>query len=127
MTTNNTYNPASSKISENTLVDFLRLPLSGNILEIPGIGSKQAILLSRGDIGDQITNSFQLIGKFLLMKVKDQNSDEDTFIDPQEHCKLFYNYLKNKGITTSRNDIVMAIAEKTNIMFPGMYDYTVYN
>ena len=138
----NIYNPANSKISDNTFANFLRLPLTGNILEIPGISKKQAILLARGDIGDQITSSFQLIGKFLLMKSKNKDEDKNEnndgddgddgddsydYINPKKHCQLFYNYLKNKGITTSRNDIVMAIAEKSNTIFPGMYDYTYYN
>jgi hypothetical protein len=121
------YNPANSKISEDTLINFLRSPLTGEITEIPGIGPSQAILLARGDVCDQITNSFQLIGKFLLLKKKDENSELNEFIESNDHCKLFYNYLKNKGIKSHRNDIVMAIAEKTNTMFPGMYDYTFYN
>ena len=120
------YNPNNSQLSDTNLADFLRSEITGDLLEVPGISNKQIILLNRGgDITDQITNTHQLIGKFLMLKMLNENTNKP--ITSQEHCDKFLKYLKNKGITSHRNDIVMAIAEKTNTMFPGLYDPYIYN
>lgn len=118
------YNPSSSRMAESTLADFITSPLTGVITEVPGISPKQAILLSRGDYNDQITNTYQLIGKFLLMKTINQETNE--YITSQEHCDKFCMYLKNKGVNSHRTDITFAIAEKCNVLFPGIYNYTEF-
>jgi hypothetical protein len=117
----NVYNPGQSQISGDSLADFLRSPITGNICEVPGISPKQAkILALGGDSSDRITNTFQLIGKFLLLKTLDENTGLP--ITSQEHCNAFWQYLKYKGITSHRTGIVQAVAEKMNISIPGIYD-----
>lgn len=39
------YHPENSKVSENALSEFVRAPLSGVILDVPGIGPSTAELL----------------------------------------------------------------------------------
>lgn len=40
-------------------------------------------------------------------------------VDSVEHCENFYLWLKGKGINACRDAIVRAVAEKSNIFFPG--------
>lgn len=119
------YNPEHSRVSEDTLADFLRSPISGVITEVPAIGHSSAQLLARGgDVSDRIVNTFQLIGKFLLLKT--ENEETGQMISRQEHCDAFYRYLRYKGINANRDAIVLAIAEKVNALMPGLYDYRDY-
>ena len=50
-------------MSDDTLADFFRSQLTGDLQEIPGIGPAAAKCLAAGEDDDKITNSFQLIGK----------------------------------------------------------------
>lgn len=61
------YDPQKSRVAEDTLADFLRAPLTGDLTEVPGIGKAAVGKLAEGD--DKIENTFQLIGQFLLLKV----------------------------------------------------------
>lgn len=120
------YDPNQSNVSETTLADFMRAPLTGNITEVPGIGASTAALLAKGGMEhDRITNTFQLIGVFLLLKT--ENAELNRPITRRQHCDAFWMYLKNKGISRSRDSIVMAIAEKTNTMIAGLYDFNDYS
>ncbi len=117
----NVYNPGQSQISSDSLADFLRMPITGDITEVPGISPSQAKLLARGgDITDRIYSTHQLIGKFLLLKTLDEKTG--LVISSQEHCNAFWMYLKHKGLSSHRTGIVQAIAEKTSVMMPGIYD-----
>ncbi len=117
----NLYMPSQSQISENSLADFLRSPIIGDLIEVPGISPSNAKLLNRGgDVTDRITNTYQLIGKFLMLKTLDKETN--SYITQKQHCNAFYDYLKNKGITSHRHSIVLAIAEKANTLLPGIYD-----
>jgi hypothetical protein len=64
------YDPQKSRVAEDTLADFLRAPLTGDLTEVPGIGPAAVSKLGDGEDGDSIENTFQLIGKFLLLKVR---------------------------------------------------------
>ncbi|KAF1776276.1 hypothetical protein GQ600_19280 [Phytophthora cactorum] len=97
------YDPQKSRVAEDTLADFLRAPLTGDLTEVPGIGKAA------------------LIGKFLMLKANSDDND-DGVIDCAAHCDAFWFWLKSKGITAYRSGIVMAIAEKVNTMLPGIYD-----
>jgi hypothetical protein len=65
-----------------------------------------------------IYTSFALIGKFL--ELKGQN------VGSAEHCQRFYLWLKDIGVNSSRADVVMCIAEKADLIFPGIYDREIY-
>lgn len=64
------YDPQKSRVAEDTLADFLRAPLTGDLTEVPGIGPAAVTKLGDGEDGDRVENTFQLIGKFLLLKVR---------------------------------------------------------
>ena len=117
------YEPEKSRISEDVLSDFLRATLTGDLTEVPGISRCAIRKLAAGDV--KITNTFQLIGKFLLLKTSIGKTDE--IVDSKQHCDEFFNWLKLKGIQSYRSDIVMCIAEKTNTMIPGLYDVYDFN
>ena len=63
------YDPQKSRIAEDRLADFLRAPLTGDLLEVPGIGSAAISKLASGEEEDRVCNTYQLIGKFLMLKV----------------------------------------------------------
>ncbi|GLD98784.1 hypothetical protein PINS_up007502 [Pythium insidiosum] len=115
------YDPQKSRVAEDTLADFLRAPLTGDLTEVPGIGKAAVGKLAAGEEGDRVENTFQLIGKFLMLK-QSTDKNEDGLIDCAEHCDAFWYWLKSKGIQAYRSGIVMAIAEKVNTMLPGIYD-----
>jgi hypothetical protein len=117
------YNPEKARIDADSLADFIRAPITGVLTEVPGIGPKTAKQLAKGT--DPIVNTFQLIGKYLMLKSNDQETDVP--IECQYHCDKFWHWLKAKGVETHRSGIVMAIAEKANTMMPGMYDDIDFN
>jgi len=60
-----------------------------------------------------------LIGQYLSFKKRG--------LSPIEQCDHFYSWLKEcGGIHSGRHSIVQAIAMKCNVMFPGIYDESVY-
>lgn len=64
------YDPQKSRVAEDTLADFLRAPLTGDLTEVPGIGPAAVNKLAAGEDGESVENTFQLIGKFLMLKVR---------------------------------------------------------
>lgn len=65
------YDPQKSRVAEDTLADFLRAPLTGDLLEVPGIGNAAVAKLASPESGESVKNTFQLIGKFLLLKASE--------------------------------------------------------
>jgi hypothetical protein len=58
------YSPASTKLGEAALADFLRATPSGELLEVRGVGNaNKALLIKAG-----ITSTHQLLAKFLSFK-----------------------------------------------------------
>ena len=98
--------------------------MTGDLQEIPGIGPAAAKCLAEGDDDDKITNSFQLIGKFLSLKGPDSG---DHKVESVEHMEKFWYWLQERGIKAHRSAIVNAIAEKMNTMMPGIYDADAYD
>jgi hypothetical protein len=147
------YNPKKSRVSDDTLADFYRSPFTGDITEVPGIGPAAAKALATGEADDKITNSFQLVGKFLALKGPDSDGHK---VESVEHMEKFWYFLQEKvrasrwatnrnrryafltftlaasslcssqGIKAHRSAIVNAIAEKMNTMMPGIYDADAY-
>ncbi|CAN0415243.1 unnamed protein product, partial [Hapterophycus canaliculatus] len=71
---------------------------------------------AEGEGDDCVTNTYQLIGKFLALRGPDKT---DFKVDSMEHCDKFWYWLKSKGIHACRSMIVYAIAEKVNTWIPG--------
>ncbi|CAM9587817.1 unnamed protein product [Ectocarpus sp. 8 AP-2014] len=98
---------------------FKKAPITGLLSEVPGIGPTAVGLLGEGEGDDCVKNTFQLIGKFLVLR----GSNEDgQLIDCVEHCDNFYWWLESKDVDAHRGRIVQCIAVKANLSYPGIYD-----
>ena len=99
--------------------------ITGNLTEVPGIGPAAVKKLAEADEGaDKITNTYQLFGKFLMLK--GPGHDGEIMVDPIEHTQKFWQFLANRGISSHRSAIVRAIAEKSATFFNGIYDANDY-
>ena len=95
--------------------------------EIPGIGPAAEKALGKGVDGEEdtkITNTFQLIGKFLSLKGPDCDGRK---VDSVEHMEKFWYFLQSRGITAYRSGIVKSLAERLNLLMPGLYDADAYD
>jgi hypothetical protein len=108
------FHPDKSTVSDDTLNDFIRAPITGKLTEVPGIGEKGEEKLREAGI----TTTYELIGEFLKLKGEGVQS--------VEHCDRFWYFLQNAGLNSSRSGIVKSIAMKVDCMIPGMYDGTLY-
>lgn len=96
------------------VTQFIQSPITGDLNEVPGIGPKAIEKLKEV----KISTTFALIGQFLTLK--------EEGVESVEHCDRFWYWLQNVGISSHRSGIVQAIAEKTDSMFPGIYDGSAY-
>jgi hypothetical protein len=118
------YDPRKSKVSEDTSEKWNSSPITGDITEVPGIGPSAAKkLASEDDPNDQITNTYQLFGMYLMLRGPDTDEYK---VESVFHNEKFWQWLKFKGISAHRSAIVKAIAEKTSTFFPGFYDANAY-
>lgn len=120
------YDPRRSRVSDDTMMDFVRGNITGDLTEVPGIGPKTAEKLAisaDGDDNDQITNTYQLFGKFLMLKGPDTDGEK---VECMEHCEKFWYWLQSKGVTAHRSAVVKAVAQKINGIMPGVYDPSLY-
>ncbi len=85
---------------------WLRGKITGDLEEIPGIGSSTKAILEKAGV----TNSYQLIGKFLSFKKGDHS----------EHLDAMYEWLTQINVKIGRNSIILALAEKCAILIPTM-------
>ncbi len=109
------FDPSQSRVSEDALAAFLKAPISGDLEEVPGVGEvTRNIFVEEG-----VTNTFQLIAKFLSFMSKDAGC--------ATHCQLFYNWLQSVHTPPKyRAGIVVAVAEKVSLWLPGAYDPSVF-
>lgn len=99
-------------------------PVSGNLLDVPGIGPSAVKKLADTSGGDEaITNTYQLFGKYLMLKGPDEDEHK---VESVEHSEKFWQYLKTRGIASHRSAIVKAVAEKAATFFKGIYDANMY-
>ena len=111
MSKSNGFDPEKSKVSAQSLSRFLTDKVNEDLRSVPGIGPAAAAHL--GENG--IETTYQLLGKFLTLKGKDMT--------PKEHMDAFWYYLQAKGIDSHRSGIVHSIAQKVELMMPGIADY----
>jgi hypothetical protein len=113
------YDPQRSQINSMKIDEFLSLPLSPNLIDVPGVSSFSAQVLKNNGI----YSSYALIGKFLSFK-DDENSKKSII----RNCNEFFYFLSDIGTSPGyRSSIVQAIALKANQMIPGIYDETVFS
>ncbi len=110
-----TFDVNRSQVNDEQLATFLRSEVDEDIQSVPGVGpaaQKKLAASSDGEAG--VKTTYQLIGKFLSLRDPDMTSDE--------LCEAMFQWLKLKGINAFRSGIVHSIAEKTNLMMPGIYE-----
>ena len=119
--------------------DWITSPLTGDVKQVPGVGDAIERILGATDFPNEgkyclnvrsavifwncltigpITSSYQLIGKFLYIKAEG--------ISQVAQCDAFYHWLQYRGVKSHINSIVLAIAEKSNVLFPGIYNEALY-
>jgi hypothetical protein len=101
-------------------------PTEPDLNSIPGLGKAGIRMLGECDVeDDRITNTYQLFGKFLMLKGPG-NAAGQIEIASMEHMEKFWYWLKNRCINAHRSAIVRAIAEKSATFFQGIYDVNDY-
>ena len=109
------YHPERSKVSADTMGEWLRKEVSGDLLEVPGIGPASVKALKEHGI----TTTYQLFGKFLSLM--------DEGVGSVELADRFWFWLDSAGTAAgSRAAVVLAVAEKLNMSFTGLYDASLY-
>lgn len=84
--------------------------VTGDLMEVPGIGPAAIKKLrDHEDETEQITNTYQLFGKFLMLKGPETEDEKCT---PVMHADKFWYWLQERGITAHRSAIVRAVCEK---------------
>ena len=58
------YHPERSRVAEGTMADWLIAPVTGSLLEVPGIGPATVKVLQENGVN----TTYQLFAKFLSMK-----------------------------------------------------------
>ena len=108
------YHPDRSQVNDDKMADWLRTPISGDLVEVPGIGPAVAEQM----IEAGINTTYQLIGKYLSLKD----------CGPVEHQDRFWFWLKANipRHGNQRSGTTKAIAEKVNSFMPGLYDDEIY-
>ena len=100
------------------MTDFQRSTITGDLNEVPGLGPATIKKLQdASDVDEKVTNTFQLVGKFLMLKGPDEDGHK---VESNEHMQKFWHWLAEKGISSHRSAIVLAIAEKMNTMMLGL-------
>ena len=104
------YDLNASRASEDLLQAFMRGPLEADLQSVPGVGKKTAELLT----ADGVTTTYQLIAKFLSFCGEG--------VSTRSVCDSFVQYLAAVGVRGWRNGITECIAERVNLMIPGLYN-----
>lgn len=120
------YDPTKSRVSDSTMETWKTTPTVPELSSVPGLGEAGIAKLANCEMeDDRITNTYQLFGKFLMMK--GPGDGDEIEIPSTEHTEKFWYWLKNRGIHAHRSAIVRAIAEKSSTFFQGIYDVNDYD
>jgi hypothetical protein len=119
------YDPNKSKVSDDKMTAFNESDLTGDLLQIPGIGPAAVAKLLADD--PPVQNSFHLIGKYMAMCQLEQDEDgEGPRVDTYSLNQRFWVYLKNLGIVAHRSAIVKAMSSKVGTLLPAFMDANTY-
>ena len=111
------YHPNKSKLSVDKLADYLRAPVQDHITSGVAIGVGPETIQAFAKEG--INSGFQLHAKFLSFR--------DPGMDPKVHVESFYQWLcLAQPSPNHRAGLTHAVAEKCNLMYPGIYDVSAY-
>ena len=101
---------ATSVMKEGSLARWLEAPITSDLSIVPGIGPANKKLIE----AEGITNTFQLFGKFLLLKADGLSS--------QGHMDATYEWLASLKVNSQRAVICLALAEKASILMPNVFN-----
>lgn len=140
MSASKIFRPQDSKVKKEALADFLSAEIGSDLKTVPNVGPATQRILNGVSITitspnsdivlSGITNTYSLIGIFLLFK---NSADLDSAgqpveLDPVEHVQRFYSWLQSIGTPAGfRAGIVHSIAQKVDLAFPGIYDVSAYD
>jgi len=112
------YDPCKSQINDDKLAFFIQSPISPDLITVPGIGSACKEDLEKVNI----RTTHQLVALYLSLY-------DNTSVGPVELTDKFYIWLKMNvpSLTKYRSTVVRCLAEKLNILFPGLYDRDAYD
>ena len=109
------FHPERSRVGDDTMGDWIHKEVTGVLTDVPGIGPASVKALKE----QGITTTYQLFGKFLSLKEEQVGS--------VELADRFWFWLDSAGTASgSRAAVVLAVAEKLNLSFPGLYDGSLY-
>ncbi len=106
---------SKSAANDASVASWIDGPLSPELELVPGVGSASTDAFREAGV----SNAYQLVGYFLMLKNKGSTV--------QEHMDLFYRWLRFKdeggvGLKANAHTIARAVAERVNLMCPGIYD-----
>jgi hypothetical protein len=112
------FDPNRTRVTDDTQAEWLRTIITGDLREVPGVGNTTIMKLA--ECSDNITTTYQLLGKFLLLKGQG--------IGTIEHADRFYYWLELIGTSAGhRSSVVRSVAEKLQLQFPDIYDEEIYS
>jgi hypothetical protein len=108
------YNPFCKDVSRGNIECFGITPMEMDLNSVPGI-SKHTISCIGKRKGGKVTNTFQLLAKYMSFK---QDQADGYMVVGQR----MYDWLKSKGVNSHRSSIVLAMQAKTERMFIEFFD-----
>jgi hypothetical protein len=119
------YDPRKVKVRAKDFENWTHRPLTGKLMEVPGIGSAAIKTLAKDDRDlpkdelkgprDKVTTTYQLLGVYLSMKGLDDTGHGP--VSSYELNQRFFQWLGAKGVVCHRCAIVKAIAGKRATYF----------
>jgi len=111
------FHPADSNVAGDAMAVWIQAPVTGDLQQVAGLGPVYAAAFKAAGI----TTTHQLIAKYLSFKGEGVGS--------VELMDRFYYWIQdtlkeNRGNTKA--GVALAIGEKVNITFPGIYDDSCY-
>ena len=94
-------------------------------MAVPGLGPKGVEKLSQLPAAEAITNTWQLFGKYLMLKGPDtlDANGNMVIVDCETHNNKFWKFLQDKGINAHRSAIIMAVALKVSQRFHSNFSH----
>jgi hypothetical protein len=106
------YDPNKSKVSDQTMETWRMSQVVADITSVPGIGPAAAAKLAVDDEYGAITNTYQLLAKWLSLHTITEDDEPGSEPDPDLTNQKMWFFLKAKGVHASRSAIVKAINMK---------------
>lgn len=100
------YDGATTQINESTCAEFIIADVSGDLIDVPGVGKSAVKAISDAGAG----NTFALLGKFLMLRKEGMTG--------QAHQNAMAQYLKEIKVNSHRSDVVYSCSEKLRSLFP---------